>query len=250
MISEVPIPPDLVPTAEVQALFDTLPDVVFFAKDLQGRYTHVNLTLVKRLGMKQRADPIGKSPVQLFPALLGGNYNEQDQRVLSGETIENQLEIHLYPNRTPGWCLTFKRPLIVGRKVTGLIGVSRDLGQPDNKHASYNRLQLALEHLQNHYDEPLRVQTLARLAGLSVAQLERHFRRVLQLTPQQLLTKLRIEAAMRHLQGDESIASIGQACGFADQSAFARQFKATVGMPPRDYRVLFERTYGADPPVE
>ena len=78
--------------------------------------------------------------------------------------------------------------------------------------------------------------TLAELAELSVAQLERHFRRVFQLTPQQVLTKLRIEAAMRMLQGDDSVAAIGLACGFADQSSFARQFKATVGMSPRDYR--------------
>ena len=35
-----------------------------------------------------------------------------------------------------------------------------------------------------------------------------------------------------------SIASIGQACGFGDQSAFARQFKATVGITPRQYRGL------------
>ncbi|MEG1681441.1 MAG: AraC family transcriptional regulator, partial [Stenotrophomonas sp.] len=31
---------------------------------------------------------------------------------------------------------------------------------------------------------------------------------------------------------------VGQACGFSDQSAFARQFKHTVGMTPRDYRAL------------
>lgn len=43
---------------------------------------------------------------------------------------------------------------------------------------------------------------------------------------------------MRLLRDDDSIASIGQACGFADQSAFTRQFKATVGMTPRDYRAL------------
>ena len=71
-----------------------------------------------------------------------------------------------------------------------------------------------------------------------MSQLERQFRRVFQITPQQMLTKLRIEAAMRMLHGNDSIAAIGQACGFSDQSAFARQFKATVGMPPRDYRAL------------
>ena len=95
--------------------------------------------------------------------------------------------------------------------------------------------------MQDHFHEPLRVQLLAQKSGVSVAQLERLFKRVFQLTPQQLLTKLRIDAAMRLLQTDASIAYIGQACGFSDQSAFARQFKATVGMAPRDYRAMGRR---------
>jgi AraC-like DNA-binding protein len=64
---------------------------------------------------------------------------------------------------------------------------------------------------------------------------------VFQLTPQQYMIKLRIEMAMRLLRGEGSIAGIGQRCGFSDQSAFARQFKATVGMTPSEYRALDER---------
>ncbi|MGO4701370.1 helix-turn-helix domain-containing protein [Dyella sp. 2RAB6] len=228
---------------ELEALFDALPDVVFFVKDGQGRYTHANLTLVRRLGLKQRADVIGRSVVELFPATLGGSYASQDRRVLDGEVIENQLEVHIFPNRVPGWCLTCKRPLLKSAKgqrgeVHGIVGISRDLGKPDGRHPTYVRLRRVLAYLQEHYAEGVRVAKLAELAGVSVAQLERHFRRVFQLTPQQVQTKLRIEAAMRLLRGAESVAAIGLACGFADQSAFARQFKATVGMTPRDYRAI------------
>jgi AraC-like DNA-binding protein len=88
------------------------------------------------------------------------------------------------------------------------------------------------------YGETVRMQALAELAGLSLSQLERQFRRVFHLTPQQWLTRLRIDAAMRQLRGDDSIATIGLACGFSDQSAFSRQFKAMVGVTPRDYRKL------------
>ncbi|MDR6842096.1 AraC family transcriptional regulator [Pseudoxanthomonas sacheonensis] len=223
---------------EMQVLFDALPDVVFFVKDNESRYTHLNLTLVQRLGRKHRSEVIGKSTVEVFPLPLGGNYLMQDRRVLHGEVIENQLEVHLFPNRTPGWCLTFKRPLCHQNEVVGVVGISRDLGQPDSRHSAYERLNRALKYMQAHHGENLRIKTLADLAGVSVAQLERHFRRVFQLTPQQLLTKMRIESAMRLLQDDKSIAAIGQLCGFADQSAFARQFKATVGMTPRDFRTL------------
>lgn len=222
----------------MQTLCDALPDVVFFVKDAAGRYTHANLTLVRRLGLKRREDVIGRAVADVFPARLGGRYALQDRRVLAGDIIENQLEVHLYPNRQPGWCLTGKRPLPLADGSCGLVGLSRDLGAPDGRDPTYERLRRVTEHMQQHYAGPLRVTALAQLANLSVAQLERHFQRVFQLTPQQSLTKLRIEAAMHHLRGDASIAQVGLACGFSDQSAFARQFKATVGMAPRDYRTL------------
>lgn len=223
---------------ELQSLFDPLPDVVFFVKDAQCRYAHVNQTLIQRLGMKRREDIIGKSVLQLYPASLANTYIAQDRRVLCGETIDNLLEVQLYADRKRGWCLTLKQPVYENGSIVGLIGISRDLGQPDSQHSSFSRLQLAVNHMQQHFGEPLRVQTLADIAGVSIAQLERLFKRVFQLTPQQLLTKLRLETAMRLLHTDTRIAEIGQVCGFSDQSAFARQFKCTVGIPPRDYRAM------------
>lgn len=226
------------PADELLALFNLLPDVVFFIKDTQCRYTHVNQTLSRRVGLKRREDILGRSVLELYPAALAGRYLLQDQRVLRGETIENLLELQLYPNRSTGWCLTRKQPLIENGRVVGLIGISRDLGQPDRRHSSFERLREIVDHMQAHFHAPLRVRQLAEKSGVSVAQLERLFKRVFQITPQQMLTKLRIEAAMRLLHGDDSIARIGQACGFSDQSAFARQFKSTVGMTPRDYRAM------------
>jgi len=222
----------------LQPLFDACPNIVFFIKDKASRYTHVNLTLLQRLGKRAREDVIGKTTAEVFPTQMGARYLAQDRRTLAGETIENLLELQLYANRTAGWCLTFKRPVRQDGEIVGLIGISRDLGAPDRNNSSYARLQRAVEYMQAHYNTSLRISMLAAMAEVSVAQLERLFKHVFQITPQQMLTKLRIEEAMRLLQGDASIAEIGQTCGFSDQSAFARQFKATVGMPPRDYRAL------------
>ncbi|WP_424798448.1 helix-turn-helix domain-containing protein [Pseudomonas viridiflava] len=47
---------------------------------------------------------------------------------------------------------------------------------------------------------------------------------------------MRIQMAVHLLHGSDTIASIGQACGFTDQSAFTRKFKAEVGVSPRAYR--------------
>lgn len=226
------------PLRELQDLFDALPDVFFFVKDAQCRYTHVNLTVIQRLGLSGRADIVGRSVLELFPSSLAGTYINQDRRVLRGEVIDNLLELQLYPNRERGWCLTRKQPVYSSGNIVGLIGVSRDVGEPDSRHSSFACLQRAMAHMHAHFDEPVRVNALAARAGLSVAQLGRLFKRVFQLTPQQMLTRLRIEAAMRMLPTGASIAEVGQSCGFADHSAFSRQFKATVGICPREYRLM------------
>ncbi|WP_414491042.1 helix-turn-helix domain-containing protein [Stenotrophomonas maltophilia] len=222
--------------ADIEALFDAIPDVLFFIKDLQGRYTHVNQTMLRRLGLRARKDVIGRTAAEIYPTGLSADYVDQDARVLSGEVIENLMELHLFANREPGWCLTCKRPLVVDGVIEGLIGISRDLGQKDSLGTQYEQLRLALAHLNAHYAENVRMQTLLDITGFSLSKLERSFRKVFQMTPQQVLTRLRIQMAMHLLHGDESIASIGQACGFSDQSAFTRKFKAETGFSPRAYR--------------
>jgi AraC-like DNA-binding protein len=229
-------PDPCLPALDMQSLFDALTDTVFFVKDCEGRYTHCNQTLVRRLGRKHRSELVGRTPAELFPAPLGASYTQQDLRVLAGGAVNDQLEVHLYPNRRHGWCLTQKRPLLRGGEIIGLIGVSRDLGRPDSRHSNFASLQTVREHMLAQLDQRLRVTELAALAGVSVAQFERQFRRVFQISPQQHLIRLRIDRAMELLRGSESIALIAQHCGFSDQSAFSRQFRATVGVSPSEYR--------------
>jgi AraC-like DNA-binding protein len=223
--------------ADVEALFDAIPSVLFFAKDADGRYTHVNQTMLRRLGLRSRAEVIGKRADEVYPAGLSAAYVDQDARVLAGEVIENVMELHLFANQQPGWCLSCKRPIVVDGKVVGLIGISRDLGQRGGLEAEYEPLRLALEYLNQHYGQNVRMQTLLEITGFSLSKLERTFRKVFQMTPQQVLSRLRIQMAQHMLHGPDSIASIGQACGFTDQSAFTRKFKAETGMAPRQYRL-------------
>ena len=155
------------PLTLVERLFDALPDVVFFAKDTAGRYTHGNQTLLERLRLTKRAQLIGRRTDELFPGGLGDRYREQDERVLrDGTEIAGQLELHLYPNRAPGWCLTHKlawrEPETArgrGReRIVGLVGLSRDLATPGLSHATppaaYARVARVVERLQRDYAEP------------------------------------------------------------------------------------------------
>ena len=239
------------PLALLERLFDTLPDVVFFAKDAEGRYTHANQTLLDRLRLTKRAQLVGRRTDELFPGGLGDRYRAQDESVLrGGAEIAGQLELHLYPNRAPGWCLTHKfawrEPAAPGPRrrdvIVGLVGLSRDLATPGLSHATppatYARVARVVERLQRDFAEPLQIGQLAREAGLSVAQLERHVMQLYRVTPRQLLARFRLDAALALLSGDTSIAAIAHACGYTDHSAFARQFRRSTGVSPRDWRAL------------
>jgi AraC-like DNA-binding protein len=223
----------------LEALFDRLPDVVFFVKDRSGRYVVVNETLRIRCGVPHKRALRGRRADEVFPRPLGGAYAEQDRVVAAtGTAIEDRLELHLYPDGRRGWCLTYKRPLRKkGGAVAFVVGLSRDLHLPDEGHPEYRQLAAAVEAIRSHYDEPLRIEQLAREADLSVDRFERLVRRVFHLTPRQLLTKTRVEAASRMLaSGKDTIADVAQACGYADHSAFTRQFRAVAGMTPRAFR--------------
>src|SRR5260221_9102135 len=163
-----------------EALFDCLTDLVFFIKNSRGEYVVVNQTLVERCGRKVKGELIGKRADELFPAPLGQSYREQDERVLrTGEAILNQLEMHFYPAGGRGWCLTNKLPLRArDGRVAGLFGVSKDLRAPSDRSEDYARIAEAIQHIQAHYDEPLKVRTLAAKAALSPYQFEQRMRAI------------------------------------------------------------------------
>jgi PAS domain S-box-containing protein len=232
----------------VEALFDCTPDVAFFVKGLRGEYLVVNQTLVQRCGAKSKAEVVGRTAGELFPAPLGEAYAAQDRQVLGGRPLRDRLELHLYPDGRRGWCLTHKLPLYgASGRVVGLVGISRDLQHPDERGDDYRRIAKAVVYLQEHYDEPLRVAALARLAQLSPTRFRRLVQRIFQLTPARLLVKTRLDAAAALLtESDLSVATIAVECGYSDQSAFTRQFHALVGMTPREFRRAARAPAAAD----
>ncbi|WP_282343101.1 MULTISPECIES: AraC family transcriptional regulator [Pseudomonas] len=223
---------------QIAPLFDALPGVVFFVKDAQARYALVNQTLAQRCGFKDKAALLGRTAEEVFPARFGPLYTEQDRRVLaSGGQLADQLELHLYYGNQPTWCLTHKLALRDREgAVIGVAGISRDLQLPQSTHPAYGRLAAVDAHIREHFARPISLAELTAIAGLSVAQLERHCKRIFQLTPRQMIHKARLGEASRLLQQDLSITEIALRCGYTDHSAFSRQFRALTGFSPSQYR--------------
>lgn len=220
-------------------LFDLVPDTVFFLKDRAGRYIAVNQTLVERCGLRSKADLLGRTVAEIFPGELASSYAEQDRLVLEGgEVIANKLELHLYPSRQPGWCLTTKLPLRDKHgRIAGLAGLSRDIGSPADRGAMPPPLVEAVEFVRRSYAEALTPAILAARVGLPTPKFTRLVKRLLGMTPGQLILQTRLQAAARLLRDEErSVSEVAVACGFYDHSSFTRHFKSATGLTPLVYR--------------
>lgn len=224
-----------------EPLFDQLPDIVFFIKDHEGRYVAVNQTLVERCGKQRKSELIGRRPSEVLGEGLGRGYESQDRAVLkSGQRLLNQLELHAYRSRDVGWCLTSKLPLKSRDGMTiGLVGVSQDLRLPDLSAAEFRNLGDAVRYVEGHLSSPPSIRDMARIAGMSMYQLDRRMRRVFGLTTGQWIIQARINHARKLLvQTEFPIAAIAMEAGYADQSAFTRQFRRSTGLSPSEFRSL------------
>jgi AraC-like DNA-binding protein len=222
-----------------EELFDHLSDIVYFIKDAKGAYLVVNKTLVARCQVADKRALVGRTPRDVLRPPLGDRFAAQDEQVIrTGTPLLSQLELHVYATGDVGWCLTTKLPLRnrLGQ-VIGLVGVSQDLRIPDVETDEYQQLASAIEYAEQRVATPPSVEELARRAKMSRYQLDRRIRRVFGLTAGQWILKIRLDAAQRLLlQTGVPIAEIAQQAGYADQSAFTRQFRRATGLAPAEYR--------------
>jgi len=116
-------------------------------------------------------------------------------------------------------------------------GRSRD---PDDR--SLLRVAEALSHLERHYDQPISLDELARIAAMSRRNFVRVFRRATGTSPRARLIQLRLDRAAALLRGTgRKITDIAFEVGFSDGNYLARQFRRVLGVTPRQYRSLHAR---------
>ena len=100
-------------------------------------------------------------------------------------------------------------------------------------------LRLVVDYLHAQGADTIRLDEVARLAGVHPAHLNRVFRVQYGCSIGQYARRIRIDLAARELaQSRRSIAEIACATGFADQSHLSRVFTRVVGLTPGRYRRL------------
>ena len=99
------------------------------------------------------------------------------------------------------------------------------------------RIQVVVEYLIAHPEEPFDSKYLSEMAGMSPSSLRRLFKEHTGKAPRDFIKDLKLmTAARRLLTTDERISYIAYEVGFDDQNYFARIFKEAFGVSPGQYR--------------
>lgn len=236
---------------ELLDLFDVLVDVIFCAKDREGRYVAVNPAFVRRTGRSSKREVIGRRAIEVFSPALAERYEEQDRWVLdTGKPLRDELELIRRENDSLGWYLTTKLPVAdragdraadrsgeqpAGRPV-GLVSISRDLRTPSDD-VVVPSLVRVVDHVRANLASKMTVAELAGVAGCSTSQLERRMRKTFGLPAGKYLLRARVDRAAELLVGtDLPLAEVAVTAGFYDQADFTHRFARLTNETPAQFR--------------
>lgn len=227
------------PAGHFPRLFDCLPGLHFFAKDRDGRLMFASRGLRERYAMQDEGEILGMTDFDLNPDPMARAYVDDDRRLLAGETgMVERIELWWDGQGMPGWFMVTKLPLLDRYgKIAGVMGLLRRPDEADGELPAFQTVAKAVEYLRSRYAEPLAMEEVARSCGQSLRQLQRRFRLVFGIPPQEFLLKTRVLAAQRMLETTScNAAEIARRCGFVDASSFAQHFRKRTGLAPTVYR--------------
>ena len=223
-------------------LFDLIPGVYMYIKDLQSRFVRANRVVAEVVGVDDPAELIGKTDFEYFPPAIATQYVAEDRRVIeAGTTLTNQVWLVPGQNGVPRVCLCSKIPLLDhNERVAGIAGIKRPYELSDDGSSGHSRLMSVVAFVSKHYASDIEVTDMAEHVLLSASQLQREFSTHFGISPNRYLREVRIGVARHLLEStDLPMSQIGIDCGFYDQSHFSRQFKASTGLTPLNYRNRF-----------
>jgi len=106
-------------------------------------------------------------------------------------------------------------------------------------------LRRARDHADRHYTEPLDLEALAAVAGMSKYHFQRLFTATYGLSPAAHLSRRRVERAQDLLRATNlTVTEVCHAVGFSSLGSFSSRFRELVGESPSE----FQRRYADGAP--
>ncbi|MDD6212917.1 MAG: helix-turn-helix domain-containing protein [Clostridiales bacterium] len=99
------------------------------------------------------------------------------------------------------------------------------------------RMKAMLTYIRSNYNKKISLPDIANAASISERECFRCFKKMLDITPNNYLQNYRMRMAVRQLlETNDSIFTISQSCGFADNSYFGKTFQKYFHCSPTEYR--------------
>ncbi len=219
-------------------VFDLMPDVIFWVKDIQGRIIYGNKMFLQHLGLTHLKQVFGYTDFDFSPFHIAIQFSNDDKKVLQGEVINERLEMNTTADGKLAWFTTSKRALYdADEKPIGSYGISRHLDKTSLVLAGRDAVKLPVDYIKKNYMEEITLPQLADISCLSISALERRFKKHLNRTPKQFINEVRLENARKQLiETNLPIATIAYNVGFSDHSYFTKQYHLLFGNLPSDLR--------------
>ncbi|WP_454915976.1 AraC family transcriptional regulator N-terminal domain-containing protein [Xanthobacter sediminis] len=189
---------------------------------------HMALTL--DLDRALLAEVLRKLPARAVPAAPPAGLVASPMGPELLEPLARLLKLIDRPKEAP-----FLRPLILQEFYFRLLHgpVADTLAQFAAGGTRLSQISRATDWIKSHYAEPMGIEALAELAGMSVTSFHRHFKAVTLMTPLQYRSQIRLQEARRMLLSERLAAGVaGLAVGYDSQSHFSRDYKRMFGAPP------------------
>jgi transcriptional regulator GlxA family with amidase domain len=103
--------------------------------------------------------------------------------------------------------------------------------------AYYPRTLTAAQYVRENIGKPIRLETVASLAGLTPCAFSRYFAEKVGITFSTLVKTLRIEHAVDQIETRSgAISALATQTGYQSCCTFSRAFKDVMGQSPTEYR--------------
>lgn len=129
--------------------------------------------------------------------------------------------------------------LMIRTYFTALVGMlsryyQNSSGQEENKAL---RIGETVTYIEEHFLQPITLQSMADMAYLSTRQFLRVFTRNYQTTPMDYIINKRLDYSCTLLRSPGlTISQVAMESGFRDQNYYSRQFRKVFGCSPSEYR--------------
>ncbi len=207
----------------------------------------VDLPLIFQIEKATPDEPYLGLRLDLDPSLVASVLMEADIKIKKGDASAKAMDVHSIDANLLDAVVRLVRlaeepasinvlaPLIVKEIIYRLLagGQGARLGHLLTS-GDTKRITRAIGHLREHFDEPLKIDDIARELGMSVSGFHHHFKSVTAMSPLQFQKQIRLQEARRLMLGEDvDAASAGFRVGYDDPSYFSRDYKKLFGSPPQ-----------------